>query len=83
MLLPQWMQKKRQAKVAKLGKNPAQTQQNKTMKMVTYVMMIMSIVMGFSLASAMGVYWFIGAIISIIQTLITQAIIARQQKEKR
>ena len=83
MLLPQWMQKKRQAKVAKLGKNPAQTQQNKTMKMVTYVMMIMIIVMGFSLASAMGVYWFIGALISIVQTLITQSIIHHQKKEKK
>ena len=83
MLLPQFIQKKRRAKVAKLGKNPAQTQQNRTMKIVTYAMMIMIIVMGFSLASAMGVYWFIGAIISIIQTLVTQAIIARQSKEKK
>ena len=83
MLLPQWIQKKRQSKIAKLGKNPAQTQQNRTMKIVTYVMMIMIIVMGFSLASAMGVYWFIGAIISIIQTLVTQAIIARQSKERK
>ena len=82
MLLPQWIQKKRQKKVAKLGKNPAQTQQNRTMKIVTYVMMIMIIFMGFSLASAMGVYWFIGALISIAQTLITQAIIARKSKEK-
>ena len=83
MLLPQWLQKKRQAKVAKLGKNPAQTQQNRTMKIVTYAMMIMIIVMGFSLASAMGVYWFIGALISVAQTLITQSIIARHSKEKK
>lgn len=81
MLLPQWIQKQRQKKVAKLGKNPAQTQQNRTMKIVTYVMMIMIIFMGFSLASAMGVYWFIGAIFSVIQTLITQAIIAHHKKE--
>lgn len=82
MLLPQWIQKRKQAKVAKLGKNPAQTQQNRTMKIVTYVMMIMIIFMGFSLASAMGIYWFVGAIISVIQTLITQAIIAHQSKKK-
>ena len=81
MLLPQWIQKQKQKKVAKLGKNPAQTQQNRTMKIVTYVMMIMIIFMGFSLASAMGVYWFIGAIFSVIQTLITQAIIAHHKKE--
>ena len=83
MLLPQWIQKRKQKKIAKLGKNPAQTQQNRTMKIVTYVMMIMIIFMGFSLASAMGVYWLIGAVISVIQTLVTQAIIARQSKERK
>lgn len=80
MLLPQWYQKKRSKNVAKLGKNPAQNQQNKTMKIVTYVMMAMIIFMGFSLASAMGVYWFVGALISILQTIITQAIIERQRR---
>ena len=83
MLIPQWMQKKRQKKVAKLGKNPAQTQQNKTMKIVTYAMMAMIIFMGFSLASAMGVYWFVGALISILQTFITQLIISRNAKKEK
>ena len=85
MLLPQWMQKKRQKNVTKLGNNPAQKQQGRTMKMVTYAMMIMIIFMGFTLASAMGVYWFVGALISIAQTLITQRIIDHQaqKKEKR
>ena len=83
MLLPQWIQKRKQKKIAKLGKNPTQTQQNRTMKIVTYVMMIMIIFMGFTLASAMGVYWFIGALISILQTIVTQAIISHQSKEKK
>ncbi len=81
MLLPQWMQKARAKKVAKLGVNPTQKQQNNRMKWVTYIMMIMIIFMGFSLASAMGVYWLIGALFSIAQTLITQKIINRK-KEK-
>ena len=51
------------------------------MKIVTWVMMIMIIFMGFSLASAMGVYWFVGALISIGQSVITQAIISRQSKK--
>jgi len=84
MLIPQIIQKRKQKNVQKLGKNPAATQQGKTMKIVTYIMMAMVIFMGFSLASAMGVYWFIGALISIAQTLITQKIIARKgSKEKR
>lgn len=81
MLVPQHLQKKRAAKVAKLGKNPAQSTQNKTMKIVTWVMMIMIIFMGFSLASAMGVYWFVGALISLAQSLITQAIVDRNSKK--
>lgn len=81
MLLPQWIQKKKQKNIAKLGKNPAANQQGKTMKIVTYVMMAMIIFMGFSLASAMGVYWFVGALISVAQTLITQLIIAKHSKK--
>ena len=82
MLLPQWYQKKKQKEVAKLGKNPAQKSQNNQMKIFTYVMLAMIIFMGFSLASAMGVYWFIGAVISVIQTVITQAVMARKAKKK-
>ena len=57
-------------------------QQGKTMKWVSYGMMIFTIVMGFMLPSAMGVYWLIGGLISIAQTLITQLIIGRKRKRK-
>ena len=81
MLLPQWMQKIKAKKAAKLGKNPAQQAQNNKMKWFTYIMLAMIIFMGFSLASAMGIYWFIGALFSIAQTLIMQAIAARKGKK--
>ena len=74
MLLPQWMQKRRAKKVAKLGKNPAQNSQANKMKWFTYIMLAMIIFMGFSLVSAMGVYWFVGALVSLAQTLIMQLI---------
>ena len=72
MLLPQWIQKAKTKKVARLGVNQQKKEQDNKMKWFTYIMMAMIIFMGFSLASAMGVYWFVGALISIIQTLITQ-----------
>ena len=75
MKVPQWITKIRTKKIARLGKNPAQTSQNRTMTIVSYVMLIMIIVMGFTLPAAMGVYWFIGAIVSLIQTLVTQLLI--------
>ena len=83
MLLPQWLQKRRDKQSVKLGKNPNKKAQDNKMKWFTYIMMIMIIIMGFSLASAMGVYWLVGAIFSIIQTLITQAITHKKAKEKR
>ena len=82
MKVPQWIQKAKTKKVAKLGKNPAQTQQNRTANMVSYVMLAMIIVMGFTLPAAMGVYWFIGAIVSLIQTTFTTVIFAGDRKKK-
>ena len=82
MLLPQWLQKMKRKKVASLGKNPAQNDQQSKMKMFTYIMMAMIIFMGFTLPSAMGVYWFVGALFSVAQTLIIEAINNRKSKKK-
>ncbi|MDY0100684.1 MAG: membrane protein insertase YidC [Bacilli bacterium] len=83
MKLPQWIQKARTKNVKKMSKNPAQDKQAKQMKWFSNIMLIMIVIMGFSLPAAMGVYWFIGALISIAQTLIMQPIIARQGKKQR
>ena len=82
MLLPQWIQKAKRKKVASLGKNPAQNEQQNRMKMFTYIMMAMIIFMGFMLPSAMGVYWFVGAIFSVCQTLIIEKINSAKAKKK-
>ena len=82
MLLPQWLQKASKKKVASLGKNPAQNQQQNNMKIFTYVMMAMIVFMGFTLASAMGVYWFVGALFSIVQTLIIDLINKKKAKKR-
>lgn len=80
MKVPQWIQKRKAKKVARLTKNPAQTQQNRTMNIVSWVMLIMIIFMGFTLPAAMGFYWFIGALVSLAQSLITNAIFSRKRK---
>lgn len=72
--LPMWLQKREQNKAPKLGKNPAQDQSGKQMNMVSNVMMIMIIFMGFTLPVGMAIYWFISAIISLAQSLIVRAI---------
>ena len=82
MLLPQWIQKAKRKQIASLGKNPAQNDQQSKMKMFTYIMMAMIIFMGFTLPSAMGVYWFVGALFSIGQTLIIEKINNSKSKKK-
>lgn len=46
----------------------------KMTKIMSYVMMAFVVFMGYSLPTGMGIYWLIGALMSIIQTLITEAI---------
>ena len=82
MLLPQWLNSAKKKKVAKLGRNPAQKESDNKMKWFTYIMLAMIIFMGFSLVSALGVYWLIGALFSIAQTLITHAIMNRKKSKK-
>lgn len=81
MMLPQWMTKARTKNIAKISANPAKDKNSQTMKWVMYGMLIFTIIMGFALPAAMGVYWAIGAIISMIQTLITQYFMARHDKK--
>ena len=82
MLLPQWMQKAERKKIAKLGRNPAQKESDNKTKWFTYIMLGMIIIMGFSLVSALGVYWLVGALFSVAQTLITHAVMHRKKKNK-
>ena len=82
MMLPQILSKKRAKNIQKLGVSPSQNQQQKTMKWVQIFMTGMIIFMGFTLPSAMGVYWLCGAIFSIIQTLIMHLILVKKKKER-
>lgn len=54
---------------------------NKTMKYMTYGMLVIIVIMGWSLPAGMGIYWFTGAIISILQTLLNE-LIQRSHRHK-
>lgn len=77
--LSTWLNKKRTKQVGKTTANPAADKQQRQSKMMMNIMFIMIIFMSFTLPAAMGVYWFFGAIISIVQTLI----IHKVMKERR
>lgn len=74
MLLPQFIQKRRQKKIPKTLINNNMNKQNKMMKWFTIIMVVIIIIMGFSLASGMVVYWIAGSIWAIAQTLILELI---------
>ncbi|MCR5348730.1 MAG: membrane protein insertase YidC [Bacilli bacterium] len=82
MLLPRIIAKQKQKKVTKMNAAPAATQSGNTLKWMSYGMIAFTIIMGFFLPSAMGVYWLIGGLISVVQTLITQAIMSKPKKAK-
>ena len=72
--LSTWLNKDKTKGVERTTANPAAEKQQKQSKMMMNIMFIMIIVMSFSLPAAMGVYWFVGALISILQTVIVQSV---------
>lgn len=80
VILPNILSKKRSKKVQKTVVSPSKNSQQKSGKIFQWVMTIMIIVMGFTLPSAMGVYWLAGAIFGIIQTLIMHVYISKKMK---
>lgn len=82
MILPRIFAKRAQKDVARMGKSQTAAKQNNTMKWVSYGMILFTIVMGFFLPSAMGIYWFIGGLISMAQTTITQLILLKKKGKK-
>lgn len=83
MMLPQWITKYRTRNQPKLVVNEAAKKNQSTQRTMMIVMFVFTVIMGFALPAAMGVYWAIGALVSMIQTCITQAILARQQKKQK
>lgn len=73
MLTPRIIQKIQTKHMPKMGVNAAANKQNKSMKWMTIIMTVFTIIMGFMLPSAMGVYWLIGGLIQMTQTVVTQA----------
>lgn len=83
MMIPQWINKKKLKSIPKTSANPAQDKNGSSMKMMSWFMVIFTIIMGFALPAAMGLYWAVGALISLAQTLITQSIMAKKNKKAR
>lgn len=79
-----WITKHRNKNdVVRLGKSPTADQNKSQTKMMQNVMLIVIIVMSWTLPAAMGVYWLVGALISIAQTLIIDHVMNRKKKTVR
>ena len=82
MLLPQFLQKRRTAKVSKMGVNPAKNKTNNQMMIMNIVMLVMIIFTGTQLPVAMAIYWIITALISLLQSLVISHITNKKIKQK-
>ena len=80
MMLPRIIAKKKSKNVTKMGKNPAANDANKQGRMMMIIMLIFTIFMGFMLPAAMGIYWLIGGLMSMLQTLISQVVLANKKR---
>ena len=83
MMLPMYFQKKAAKKAAKLGKNPAQKSQNNKQMYFMIIMFAFIIFISFSTASALGFYWFVGALVTIVQTIMSTKIAEKRKQQKR
>ena len=79
MKLPQWINAARNKKLSKTSANPAADKTARTQKMVSWFMLIFTVVLGISLPAAMGVYWAIGGLVAMAQTAIIQGIMRRKK----
>lgn len=82
MMLPRIIAKMKTKNISKMGKNPAANDANKQGKIMMIVMLIFTIFMGFMLPAAMGIYWLIGGLMSMVQTLISQLVLSRKSKKR-
>ncbi|MCR5796065.1 MAG: YidC/Oxa1 family membrane protein insertase [Solobacterium sp.] len=77
MRIPQILQKKKAEEAARKHHKKPQTPDD-SQKIMQYSMIIMILVLGLTLPSAMSLYWSINSIVQIAKTLITQNIIDKQ-----
>ncbi len=81
-MMPQWFQSWTKKKFVRVTvQSNVGEKQEKTMKIVSVVMIVFICFMGISLPSAMAMYWFFGALITIFQTLFMQ-LLARRSRRK-
>lgn len=79
--LSTWLNKDKTKQIARTQANPAAKKQQSQSKMMMNIMFVMIIVMSISLPAAMGIYWLVGALISIAQTIIVHNVMERKKKQ--
>ena len=73
--LPMWFQNWRQKRFTSYTvKVPTENKSGKVMKWVSWGMTIFVVIMGFTLPAAMSIYWYFGALMSLVQTFITELV---------
>lgn len=74
-----WRTKNFGTAAVQMGPDGQPVDPNKTMKWMTIIMSVFVIFMGWNLPAGMGIYWALGSLISIIQTLIMELVQTRHR----
>ncbi|MEG2341885.1 MAG: membrane protein insertase YidC [Bacilli bacterium] len=78
--IPTWLSARKMKNVTKLNSSATASSSASMMKYMPYIMLVVIIVMGLTLPSAMGVYWLVSAFLAILQSVAVYFINNRKKK---
>lgn len=82
MYVPQWLSKQRAKKEAEKHHRKPDTGTDKQQKVMQIYMLVMVVIFGLTLPSAMALYWTINSLVNVVKTLLVQKYIDKKQAEK-
>lgn len=82
MFVPQWLSKQRAKKEAEKHHRKPDTGNDRQQKIMQIYMLVMVVIFGLTLPSAMAVYWTFNSLVNVVKTLLVQKYIDKKQDEK-
>ena len=82
MFVPQWLSKQRAKKEAEKHHRKPDTGNDRQQKIMQIYMLVMVVIFGLTLPSAMAVYWTFNSLVNVVKTLLVQKYIDKKQAEK-
>jgi YidC/Oxa1 family membrane protein insertase len=82
MFVPQWLSKQRAKREAEKHHRKPEEGNDRQQKIMQIYMLVMVVIFGLTLPSAMAVYWTFNSLVNVVKTLLVQKYIDKKQAEK-